>query len=96
MRLYFRPQAEGDLIRIYDHIAEDSPINAANYIDRLEKLCQLLTEQPRMGKHRTELRPEGIYSFPADDYLIFYQIGNDVLEIVSIIHDSRDYQAFVS
>ena len=93
MKLFFRPQAESDLIRIYDHIADDSPVNAANYIDRLEKVCPLLIEQPLMGKPRAELKPEGIYSFPTDNYLIFYLIGNNVLEIVSIIHGSRDYQS---
>lgn len=93
MKLVFRPQAQEDLLTIYEYIAEDSPANETRFIDRLESVCALLAEQPRMGKVRLELQPAGIHSFPADDYLIFYWVQGDTLEVINIIHASRDYLA---
>lgn len=54
----FSPEAEADLIGLYDYIAEDSnPARAIGYIGRIEKYClgfELVSER---GTQRDDIRP---------------------------------------
>jgi toxin ParE1/3/4 len=37
----------------------------------------------------------GIRRRPYGDYLIFYRIGTDVIEVVHVLHGAQDYQAIL-
>jgi toxin ParE1/3/4 len=82
-------QAEADLDEVWFHIARDSPANATRFLHRILKQSQLLAEAPRLGRVRADLAP-GLRSFPLGNYLIFYRQLDDGIEIVRILHGSRD------
>lgn len=92
MRLVFRPEAEADLIEIYNHIAEDSPVRAGKFVTLIRSKCEPLRQYPRMGRSRDDLRP-GLRGLPVERYLVIYRVLEDVVEIVSVVHASRDADA---
>lgn len=66
------PEAEEDLIDLWLYIAEDSPLNADRFLDRLNEMAQKLAEAPGMGKDRPEIAP-ALKSFPLESYVLFYR-----------------------
>jgi len=52
-------------------------------------LCELIATRPQLGRRREELAP-GLRSFPAGSYFIFYQPIADGIEVVRVLHASRD------
>ncbi|BDI14603.1 hypothetical protein ANSO36C_04050 [Nostoc cf. commune SO-36] len=50
------PQAENDLAGIYAYIARDNLDAAEQMLDKLLCACELLTDNPRIGKY--QLRPD--------------------------------------
>jgi toxin ParE1/3/4 len=45
-----------------------------------------------MGRARDKLRP-GLRSLPVEQYVVIYRILEDAVEIVAVIHGSRDINA---
>lgn len=85
----FLPLARDDLNEIWEYIAQDNLNAAENLVERIEELCQLLAQHPHLGRRREELAA-GLRSFPAGSYIIFYQLITDGIEIVRVLHSSRD------
>lgn len=90
-RLLKKPEAENDLDEIWWHIAQDNPHNADKFLDRIEERCWALADFPKMGISRDELKA-GLRSQPVGNYLIFYFPLEDGVDIVRIIHGSRDIE----
>jgi toxin ParE1/3/4 len=85
--------AEYDLIEIWEYIAQDSPDNATSFIRRLRDICQTtLAENPRIGRSREEIIPS-LRSLPVLGYVIFFRPISDGVEIIRILHGSRDIDA---
>jgi toxin ParE1/3/4 len=91
-RLLKRPEAESDLDEIWWYIAQDSPHNADRFLDRIQERCLGLTDFPQMGTRRDELKA-GLRSQPVGNYLIFYFPLEDGIDIVRVLHGSRDVDA---
>ncbi len=92
--LILSPEAEQDLVEIWIYIAEDSPVNADRYVDKLYKRGQLLADNPKMGTERNELMEE-LRSFPVDHYVLYYRERNQAVEMIRVLHASRDiYSSF--
>lgn len=83
------PEAEEDLIDIWLYIAEDQPVNANRFLDRLNDAILLLAQTPNLGSDRPELLQD-IKVFPVDRYNIYYRIKTDMLEVVRVLSASRD------
>ena len=90
--IFRRPDAEADLDDLWLFIAQDDPVYADRFIDRIADTCNLLGENPLMGRSRPELAPD-LRSFPVGSYLIFYQPLDDGIEIIRIISAARDVDA---
>ncbi len=88
-RLRFRPLAEADLDSIYDYIARDNPERAWSFVVELHDKCELLADNAAAGVRRYELA-EGLRSFPVGRYVIFYRRESGGIEVVRILHGSRD------
>ena len=57
-RLNFSLEAEGDLLDLYEYIAQrDSNDRAIGCIDRIEACCRSLATFPERGTLRSDLRP---------------------------------------
>lgn len=87
-----RPEAENDLINIWVYIAEDNPINADRFLDKLEERCLLLAEFPETGAHRDELI-RNLRSFPLGNYIVFYFVIDGGIDIVRVLHSAMDINA---
>ncbi len=71
------------------YIAEDSPNQADKFIDSIDRQFHKPSQLPRIGRSRNELLP-GLCSFPVGRYIIFYFIMPDGIEVVRVLHASRD------
>ncbi len=90
-RLLKRPEAESDLEEIWWYIAQDSPDNADRFLDRIQESCLALADFPKLGVSREELKTD-LRSQPVGNYLIFYFPLQDGIDIVRILHRSRDIE----
>lgn len=91
MMLRFRPDAVADLEEIYDYIFEDSPAKAKEFISLIRVKCRFLADNPFAGRIRHEIRRD-LRSFPVQRYVIFYRVLDETVEIVNIVHGSRDVE----
>src|SRR3954453_1360997 len=57
LKLVFRPAAQADLDALDDYIAQDSPRQAAAFVQKIIERCDRLTEFPETGRLRNDLRP---------------------------------------
>jgi toxin ParE1/3/4 len=78
-----------DLEEFESYISRDNPDAAARLIRLVRKKCELLSVQPGMGRDRSDVS-SGLRDFPVGNYVIFYQTANDGIEIVRVLHGSRD------
>ena len=83
------PEANVDIWSIYEYIAEDSPDRAIKFIKILKENCSLIVTTLKIGRERIDLK-RGLYSFSVGDYIIFYCIADRSIEIIRILHGSRD------
>lgn len=83
------PQAEDDLIDIWLYIAEDQPVNADRFLDRLNDAAHLIAKTPGIGVNRPNLAKD-LKSFPVGNYILYYRVQSEVLELVRVLSASRD------
>ena len=88
-RVTRRPQAEADILEIWDYIAEDSIVEADRWVDRLDEKLSLWATQPMRGHARDELAP-GIRSLSFGRYVVFFEPLADGIDVVRVLHGSRD------
>jgi len=86
-----RPEAENDLVDIWLYIAQDNPANADRFLDRIQESCLALANFPQMGTKRDELKT-GLRSHTVGRYLIFYFPLADGIDIVRVLHRSREIE----
>jgi plasmid stabilization system protein ParE len=87
--------AEADLEGIGDWIAEDSPNRAVSFVREMRERCLSLANFPTMFPLVPRYEHMGFRRRPYGDYLIFYRVGEDVIDIVRIIHGARDYETIL-
>ena len=94
----FTPQAVDDLFRIWIYIARDN-VEAANQVeDAVYQACAFLAEGPHCGQTREDLtklplRFWTVQAFP--NYIIIYDPASAPLQIIRILHASRDLLAIL-
>jgi len=87
--LIISPEAEQDLLDIWLYIAEDSSVNADRFLDRLEGKALKLAEFTEIGIDRPELAAD-LKSFPVDRYVLYYRANTGGIELIRVLHGSRD------
>ncbi len=95
------PEAEKDLDEHALHIAKDSLDVALKLYDATEETYQMLAEQPKIGERYPSQNPllANIRFFPITGfrkYLVFYKAAGKVIEIVRVLHISRNIQNILS
>lgn len=88
-RITRRPEAEADVLQIWEYIADDSMAEADRWVDRLDEKLALWAQQPMMGRPREEIAP-GLRSMPFGRYIAFYMPLPDGIDLVRLLHGSRD------
>ena len=84
-------QAEKDLEDIWIYLAQQDELGADLQMVRLLDRFPMLAQFPNMGRQRNELLT-GLRSFPVKPYIIFYIILLERVEIVRVLHQSRDVE----
>ena len=91
-RLVIRPQALTDLDDIFDYIAEDSLDRAIGFIRKLYGQMGKVAASPGIGRRRDALLL-GLRSVPYGNYLIFYILLDDGIDVVRVLNGARDLEA---
>jgi len=85
-------EAEADLEEIGDWIAEDNPLRAITFIQTLREKCLALANAPEAFPLVPRYELSGVRRRPYRDYLIFYHINEDAIEILHVLHAAQDYE----
>ena len=94
MRIEWTVPAETDLDELFDYIARDSAVYAERFVDRVLEYVAKLVDQPKMGR--------AVHAADSDDirelnfrknYRIIYVLREDRIQILAIIHASRDLES---
>lgn len=88
-------QAERDIEDLTDYLAQRNLDAACRLANAIEEALVDLQDLSAVGRARDEIHPKfttlrsvAVPGFR--NYLIFYQITDDVVEIVRVIHGARD------
>jgi len=89
--LRYLPIAVDDLISIFDWIADDSPANAAAFIEKLNQRIGRLRTHPFLGHlpRDDKLKSLGYRVLVIESYLVFYIVRGKTVEIHRVVQDSR-------
>lgn len=61
-------------------------------VDELDLAMRRLGDWPELGRPRPELRA-GLRSLSIGNYLIFYRVRADAVEVLRVLHGRRDVDA---
>jgi toxin ParE1/3/4 len=83
-------QASADLESIWLYRYQEwGPEQADQYLRPLFSRLTWLATNPRLGKQRTDIKPD-YYCFPEGMHLIFYKIIQEGIHIIGIPHQNMD------
>lgn len=101
-KIIIRDDAFDDLDATSDIISQDSQIASINFLEQAQRAFELIADMPGVGSARSEFNnPElrGLRMWPIPRfraYLIFYLVTDDAVDIVRVVHGSRDIVAIFS
>jgi toxin ParE1/3/4 len=87
--------AESDLEAIGDWIAADNPRRAATFVAELREACITLAQLPKGYALVSRYESSGVRRRVHGNYLIFYCVVGDVIEVLHVLHGARDYEAIL-
>jgi toxin ParE1/3/4 len=82
--------ADEDLLDIWFYVGADDMGAADRLLDQIDIRCDSLGPYPQKGLQRDALMP-GMRSILEGNYVIFYRVNGDRVEILRILHGSRDF-----
>jgi toxin ParE1/3/4 len=93
LKVYFRQQAEADLLALYEYIASEAGILiASNYINRIEAACMALATFPERGTRRDDILP-GLRTIGFERRAtIAYRVLKTRVEIVTVAYGGRAFE----
>jgi toxin ParE1/3/4 len=95
-RVVFSPEAQEQLVELYDYIANASTADiAARYADAIISYCEQLTEFPHRGTARDDIRPGLRTTSYKKRTVIAFAILDDTIAILGIFHGGRDYETIL-
>ena len=91
MKVVVTDAALSDLIGIGRHIARDNPNRAATFVDELQEKCRQLVDIPEAFPLLAGREETGIRRRRHGNYLIFYRISPEAVEILHVLNGAQDY-----
>jgi toxin ParE1/3/4 len=90
-RISRSPRAKADVLSIGGHIAEQSQSRsiALRFLDKIDERVKLLADNPHAGEARPDLGTN-VRGFPVGNYIIFYRPIENGIEVLRVLHGSRD------
>lgn len=95
-RFSLTPAARADLIEIDDYLCRQSARAAARVRAKLREAMRRLAEQPHMGHLREDLADEKLRFWPVYSFLIIYRAEVRPLQVVRVLHASRDVRKLLT
>jgi toxin ParE1/3/4 len=95
MKVVITDRAKEDLRAIARWISRDHPQRAVSFVGELANKARLLGRFPKRYTVRFHRGPVAIRARVHGDYLIFYHIVPDSVEVLRILHGARDYAAIL-
>ncbi len=94
-RVQFSLAALQDLRDIWRGLAEYGTLTLADTkIAMLQNKLVMLSQFPESGRRREELAM-GMRSFPAVEFVIFYRVFADYIQIVKVLNGRRDIESIL-
>lgn len=87
--------AMADLVAIGRHIATDNPQRAKTFVAELESRCHELGTMPKAFALVPRHEHGGVRRRPYRNYLIFYRIAADIVEVLHVLHGAQDYETIL-
>jgi toxin ParE1/3/4 len=84
--------AEADLEAIGDWIAVDDPAWALTFVLELRDRCRALADMPRAYPLVPRYEHLGVRRWSYRDYLIFYRIAGERIEVLHVLQGAQDYE----
>ena len=87
--------AQGDLSRIVEYIAHDSPDNARQVLNRIRQKASDLYSLPDRGRIVLELNKQGIMTYReivVPPWRIVYRIADTTVFVLSVIDSRRNVE----
>ncbi|MBN2150981.1 MAG: type II toxin-antitoxin system RelE/ParE family toxin [Candidatus Lokiarchaeota archaeon] len=84
------PQAADDLEAIRDYIGKDSPSYAAIFGEKIVAAVESLSYNPERGRIVPETNDPSTREVFLKKYRIIYHVSDEAVEVLTIIHGSRD------
>ena len=91
MRIRARATFTSDSVDAFAYLQERNPAVAAALLAEIDLTIELLAAFPEVGRPRDELRA-GVRSFKLRrfQHIIFYRVAGDVIELLRLLHTSRN------
>lgn len=84
--------AEADLDAIAEWIAREHPERAFSFIAELRQRCESLADAPLAYSLVPRFEHAGVRRRVYRNYLIFYRITGETIEVLHVLHGARDYE----
>ena len=89
MKVRFTRAARNEVVRIYDHLAAESPSARVGFEERLSQILRNVADFPETGRATSHpiVRVRNTFPYP---YLVFYRIGATEIVVIRVLHGARD------
>jgi len=88
------PRAQLDLEEAWAFLSQRNETAADRLIDAILKQCRIHAQFPLTGRPRDDLSP-GLRSFNVSPYVIFFRSREETIEVVRLLHGSRDVETII-
>ena len=92
-RIQYLSVANRDLIEIMDYIKADNPVAASELLNKIDESVSRLASMPLSGKipDDSRLKSMGYRILVIGNYLVFYVVTGNKVEIRRVLHGKRNY-----
>jgi toxin ParE1/3/4 len=87
-------RAQADLDDLWDHLAERNEAAADRLVDEILERSRFHVRFPKTGRSRADIAPS-VRSFVVRPYVIFFRAVDDTIEILRVLHGSRDIDSIM-
>jgi toxin ParE1/3/4 len=93
----YMPSAEQDLTDIYDYVFLDDPVAAGNLLNQFDESISILAHFPYSCISPSDIRLQSLNYriLVVGNYLVFYAVIEDSVEIRRIFHGKRKYDFLI-
>ncbi|MFN7895455.1 MAG: type II toxin-antitoxin system RelE/ParE family toxin [Cyanobacteriota bacterium] len=95
MRVVITAAAKADLLAIRRYIEADNPTRAVNFVEELLNRCLALADTPRAYPLVPRYEHFGIRRCVHGNYLIFYRLQPEQIEVIHVLQGARDIEALL-